>query len=92
MRDDVENRFQRGSGIIWLFGRGQEKGVCDFNHFLSVWGKQVKGSEISGRRVLVGFWKNAWPTWRPRRGDTGTSLAGQDNTAAARPWQSRPAP
>ena len=82
-------------GEVGLFGcleedRKRESAIS--SHFLSVWGKQVKGSEISGRRVLVGFWKNAWPTWRPRRGDTGTSLAGQDNTAAARPWQSRPAP
>lgn len=39
-------------------------------HFSSVGGTQVKGSEISNRRVLAGFWKNAWPTWRPRREDT----------------------
>lgn len=39
-------------------------------HFLNVGGKQVKGSEINDRGLLVGLWKNAWPTWPPRIEET----------------------
>ena len=63
MTDDVENKFQRRSEVVWPReeeGKG-ELGVS--SHFLSVVGKQVEGNEISVREILAGFWKKAWLTW-----------------------------
>lgn len=64
MTDDMENKFQRRSGVVWPReeeGKG-ELGIS--SHFLNVVGKKVEGNEISVRReILVGFWKKAWLTW-----------------------------